>query len=70
MAAGRFDAYWATDTKTWDVAAGVLFVREAGGIVTAIDGGPFDLARPRFIAAATRELHAQVQARLQRDAAK
>ena len=31
LAAGRFDVYWSYSTKIWDVAAGVLIVREAGG---------------------------------------
>lgn len=58
VAAGRFDSYWSTATKTWDIAAGVLLITEAGGVVTAYDGGPLDLDRPQFIAAATPELHA------------
>src|SRR5262249_35943039 len=49
VAAGRFDAYWAHETKTWDVAAGSLLVREAGGVITAIDGSPFSVDRPQFI---------------------
>jgi myo-inositol-1(or 4)-monophosphatase len=60
VAAGRFDGYWSTSTKTWDIAAGVLLVAEAGGVVTAYDGGPLDLNQPRFIAAATPELHAAI----------
>src|SRR5438105_455609 len=41
-AAGRFDGYWAFDNHAWDVAGGVVIVREAGGLVTALDGGPYD----------------------------
>jgi myo-inositol-1(or 4)-monophosphatase len=41
-AAGRFDGYWAYDNWAWDVLAGVVLVTEAGGRVTAADGGPFD----------------------------
>lgn len=40
VAAGRFDGYWERDLKPWDVAAGILLVREAGGYVTEIDGSP------------------------------
>lgn len=40
VAAGRFDAYWERGLNSWDVAAGIVLVREAGGIVTEIDGGP------------------------------
>lgn len=61
VAAGRFDAYWATTTKIWDIAAGALLVREAGGQITAIDGGPLILERPQFIAAATPALHRELR---------
>ncbi len=37
-AAGRFDAYWERNIKPWDMAAGIVLVREAGGLVTDIDG--------------------------------
>lgn len=60
LAAGRVDAYWARDTKIWDIAAGFLFVTEAGGIVTEYDGGPVELARPKFVAAATTSLHGEL----------
>jgi myo-inositol-1(or 4)-monophosphatase len=38
-AAGRFDGYWEYDLQPWDIAAGILMVREAGGFVTDLDGG-------------------------------
>jgi myo-inositol-1(or 4)-monophosphatase len=57
VASGAFDAFWASHIHPWDVAAGVLLVREAGGIVTARDGTAFNLWRPDFLAAATPELH-------------
>jgi myo-inositol-1(or 4)-monophosphatase len=38
-AAGRFDAYWERGIKPWDMAAGILLVREAGGAVTDLSGG-------------------------------
>jgi myo-inositol-1(or 4)-monophosphatase len=38
-AAGRFDAYWEYGLQPWDLAAGILMVREAGGFVTDLDGG-------------------------------
>lgn len=43
VAAGRFDAFWERDLKAWDIAAGALIVREAGGTVTAMDGRALDL---------------------------
>jgi myo-inositol-1(or 4)-monophosphatase len=39
VAAGRFDAFWERDLSPWDLAAGMLLVREAGGFVSDLDGG-------------------------------
>ena len=60
VARGWFDAFWATQIHPWDVAAGVLLIREAGGIVTARNGEDFDLWRPAFLSAANPELHAEL----------
>jgi myo-inositol-1(or 4)-monophosphatase len=38
IAAGRFDAYWERDLSSWDMAAGIILVREAGGFVSDLDG--------------------------------
>jgi myo-inositol-1(or 4)-monophosphatase len=38
VAAGRFDAFWERGLNSWDIAAGTLLVREAGGFVTGADG--------------------------------
>ena len=57
VAQGRLDAFWATKIQPWDVAAGVLLVREAGGIVTGRDGAEFNLWNPHFASAAGTELH-------------
>jgi len=37
-ASGRFDAFWERNLKPWDIAAGILLVREAGGVVSDLDG--------------------------------
>ena len=39
VAAGRYDGFWETDLQPWDIAAGIVLVREAGGFVTEINGG-------------------------------
>jgi myo-inositol-1(or 4)-monophosphatase len=39
VAAGRFDAFWERGLSPWDLAAGLVIVRESGGIVTDLDGG-------------------------------
>ena len=38
VAAGRFDAFWEQRLSAWDIAAGILLVREAGGVVTDFAG--------------------------------
>jgi myo-inositol-1(or 4)-monophosphatase len=66
VASGALDAFWATHIHPWDVAAGVLLIREAGGILTARDGAEFDLWKPHFISAATPELHHELLQQLTR----
>jgi len=44
VAAGRLDGYWERDLKPWDMAAGLILVREAGGYVSDCDGGDDVLA--------------------------
>ncbi|MBZ9767637.1 inositol monophosphatase [Mesorhizobium sp. CA6] len=39
VAAGRMDGFWETGLSSWDIAAGILLVREAGGFVSDMDGG-------------------------------
>lgn len=50
VAAGRLDGYWERDISPWDLAAGLLLVREAGGYVTDIDGGEDMLAKGHVLA--------------------
>lgn len=50
VAAGRFDGYWEADLQPWDVAAGMLLVREAGGFVTDFRGGDRSIERSEFLA--------------------
>ncbi|MFP6712324.1 MAG: inositol monophosphatase family protein [Rhodospirillales bacterium] len=38
VAAGRFDGFWETGLKPWDIAAGLIIVREAGGMISELDG--------------------------------
>ena len=60
MAAGRYDVYWSYSTKIWDVAAGVLILREAGGLITSTAGEAFSLENAHFLAAANQGLHTQL----------
>jgi myo-inositol-1(or 4)-monophosphatase len=66
VASGRLDGYFASSIKSWDVAAGVLILREAGGVVSSLNGGEFVLDRPAFACAATPALHRQLVATLAR----
>jgi len=59
VAAGRFDGYWERGLSPWDVAAGILLVSEAGGVVTAIEGTPADI-RGGSICASNSMLHPQI----------
>jgi len=51
VAAGRFDAYWERSLEAWDIAAGILMVREAGGIVSDLTGGATMLESGDILAA-------------------
>jgi myo-inositol-1(or 4)-monophosphatase len=50
VAAGRYDGLWESGLKPWDVAAGMLLVREAGGFVTDFRGGERTMERSEFLA--------------------
>lgn len=50
VAAGGFEVSYATTVQPWDVAAGVVLVREAGGTVSALSGGPYDMYRREILA--------------------
>lgn len=51
VAAGRFDGFWESGLQPWDVAAGMLLVREAGGFVTDYRGGDRPIERKQVLAA-------------------
>ncbi len=50
VAAGRYDGYWEAGLQPWDVAAGILLVREAGGFVTDFRGGERVIERAEIVA--------------------
>lgn len=52
VASGQLDGYWERGLSPWDLAAGVVMVEQAGGIVTAYDGTPLELGSGRLIACA------------------
>jgi myo-inositol-1(or 4)-monophosphatase len=59
VAAGRLDAYWERDLSPWDMAAGTLLVREAGGFVSDLDGGDAMLTKGH-IAAGNDTMHREL----------
>jgi myo-inositol-1(or 4)-monophosphatase len=63
VAAGRFDGYWERDIHPWDMAAGILLVLEAGGVVTDADGGQ-DMLAGGSICVGNAALHALLLERL------
>jgi len=50
VAAGRYDGYWERGLNAWDVCAGIVLVREAGGVVSEINGGPDPLNAASILA--------------------
>src|SRR5262245_12309106 len=59
VAAGRLDAYWERNISAWDIAAGLLIVREAGGFVSDCDGND-DMFATGDIAAGNETMHAEL----------
>ncbi|KAM9826879.1 inositol monophosphatase 1-like [Neosynchiropus ocellatus] len=53
VACGAADAYYHMGIHCWDMAGGAAIVREAGGVVVDVSGGPFDLMSRRLIAASS-----------------
>ena len=62
VACGRFEGFWEFGLHSWDTAAGVLLVREAGGTVTQFDGQPYRLG-DRELLASNGRVHSEMQER-------
>lgn len=59
VAAGRFDGVWQRGPQAWDFAAGIIMIREAGGYVTALDGGK-NMFGTGTILAGSERIHKQL----------
>ncbi len=69
VAAGRLDAFWEFDLHAWDMAAGVLLIEEAGGLVSDMQGNPRHLqngdvaaANPKLFRQMIKRIHDSLQA--------
>jgi myo-inositol-1(or 4)-monophosphatase len=58
VAAGRFDGFWERNLSPWDVAAGIVMIREAGGTVGDIDGG--DLLKTGNVVCGNEYVHGEL----------
>ena len=61
VACGRFDAFWEFSLKPWDIAAGALIVREAGGTVSDFKGNPLKIDQPFELLASNKIIHPKLR---------
>ncbi|NIA70510.1 inositol monophosphatase [Pelagibius litoralis] len=59
IAAGRFDGFWEWGLSRWDVAAGIILVREAGGYVSEVNGKPINPESPSILAS-NNNIHSDI----------
>ncbi|HIE65733.1 MAG: inositol monophosphatase family protein [Nitrospira sp.] len=59
VAAGRFDGFWETKLRPWDIAAGSLILREAGGRITDFTGGAYSIYEDEILAT-NRKIHKEM----------
>ena len=58
LAAGRNDIFFEVLLQPWDIAAGLLLIEEAGGIITDFEGNPIPIGKPTPVLASSKSLHA------------
>lgn len=61
VAAGRYDGFWERDLKSWDIAAGILIVKEAGGFSSDIDNDKLSALQTGSVIAANEDLFKQLK---------
>src|SRR5690348_814696 len=64
VAAGRVDGYWEFGLQPWDMAAGVVLIREAGGYISGLRDGKHDVMASGDVVAANDHLHLPLAALL------
>jgi myo-inositol-1(or 4)-monophosphatase len=65
VACGRLDGYWERGLSPWDITAGIVLVREAGGLVSAYDNSPMEVKSGRLLAT-NGQIHGAMVGVLQR----
>lgn len=60
VAAGKIDAYWSVHLHSWDVAAGILLIEEAGGKVTGYEGSPYEVLSNQPLVASNSLIHKEL----------
>jgi myo-inositol-1(or 4)-monophosphatase len=65
VACGRLDAYWERGLNSWDIAAGILMIREAGGFISDADGGSDPLTK-KTVACGNEIIHRELVALLKK----
>ncbi|MDR1522371.1 MAG: inositol monophosphatase [Endomicrobium sp.] len=60
VACGRFEFFWEQDLKAWDIAAGILLVKEAGGIVSDYSGDKDCLFKSTMLASNILKIHKEI----------
>ena len=61
VAAGRLDGYWQFGLNKWDIAAGALLVREAGGLIGDMTGNEDWFESGNIVAASPKVFHSMIQ---------
>ncbi len=64
LAAGRLDGFWELDLEPWDIAAGSLIVKEAGGKISDFQGNEHNIYKSRGIVASNGKIHGELISRL------
>ena len=60
LACGRVDVFWSSTLKPWDIAAGILLVQEAGGLVTTLDGSSYDIYHGEILATCSPSVQQEI----------
>ena len=60
VASGYLDIFWSSTLKPWDMAAGAVIVQEAGGLITNLSGGPYDVHQTEILAVSGPVLQGEI----------